>query len=643
MNLPAETCFSAFQKSSTGIIVKHQLSVGFTVVTVTDLFEELTGLKRSELINQSIFTCFKHHNTLYKLLGLHSDVLQNAVNTEADIVIPAAPYGFVEKSTGKLNFFWWQTTYQKLSSPNASEQYILISLKKASAPDEATGANDTYEHFKGLFELAPTLACVLHGSELRIQRMNQRLSDLIGETLLNVQNEPISKFVKDKAFGSLINNAKKTYQSGKTFQSSGERFLVNRGGNRQELFFDCIFEPVRNQNGNVTAVIFIGHEVSHYVAALDQVQAHEKQLELIFDNVKDVLYMIEVEPGFNFKFIAVNNSFTEVTGLPQELIVGKYLHEVIPPESIDLVRGNYITAIREHKTMHWKEVSQYPTGQKTGLVTITPVFDKNGECTKMIGSVHDITDQTRHETDMQHSQQELQRVINDLMARNRALEHFTYVISHHLRAPAANIIGLVNLFKLGDLNDDGLTEIINGLLISSEALDTVIHDLNDILNLRERNMEQQTVVRLNDIINNLKVSLHDTLIKEKATINLDCERLDHIYTVESYLYSIFYNLISNSIKFRKRHEPPQINIRCYDDGENHILIFKDNGKGLDLEKFGRDLFGLYNKFDNSVSGKGIGLYLVKTQVEGMGGTVTASSQPLEGMEIIVTLPHSYQT
>ncbi len=639
MNLPAETYFSAFQKSGNGIIVKYQASAGFTIVAVTNQFIELTGLERSGLISQSLFNCFKDNTALYRVLGLHLGLLENVLNAETDTHLPAAPW----KIAGQPETFWWQTNYQKLNSPVADEHYILISLNEVSAPADAIANDETYEHFKGLFESAPTLACVLHGTELRIQRMNQRLSKLIGKTLPEVQNEPIEKWVSNEAFGNLITHSRNTIQSGKTLQSSGQKFMANQGKGLQELYFDCIFEPVKNQDGEVTAVIFIGHEVSHYVDALDQVQAHEQQLELIYDNVKDVLYMIEVEPDFRFKFIAVNNSFTAVTGLPQELIVGKYLHEVIPPESIDLVRGNYITAIRERKTMHWEEVSQYPTGQKTGLVTITPVFDKNGECHKMIGSVHDITDQTRHEKEMRHSQQELERVINDLMARNRALEHFTYVISHHLRAPAANIIGLVNLFKLGDLDDDSITEIINGLLISSEALDSVIYDLNDILNLRERNMEQQTLVRIEDIVNNLKVSLHDALIKEGADIHLDCEGLDQIYTIESYLYSIFYHLIANSLKFRKRHEPPQISIKCYDDGENHVLIFKDNGKGLNMKKFGHDLFGLYNRFDTSVMGKGIGLYLVKTQVEGMGGTVTAQSEPFAGMAITVTLPHSLQT
>ncbi len=638
MILPSETYFSAFQKSGNGIIVKYQSPAGFTIVAVTDQFIELTGLEHSGLINHPLYDCFKDNNALYEVLGLHSGALENVLKSETDIYLPVIPWGL----TGQSKTFWYQTVYQKLSSPAADEHYILISINKVSAPAKAISSNETYEHFKGLFELAPTLACVLHGTELQIQRMNQRLSNMIGKTLLEVQNEPIEKWVSDDTFGGLITHGRNAIQSGKTLQSSGQKFVVNQGNGQQELYFDCIFEPVKDQDGKVTAVIFIGHEVSHYVDALDLVQAHEQQLELIYDNVKDVLYMIEVEPDFTFKFIAVNNSFTAVTGLPQELIIGKYLHEVIPPESIDLVRGNYMTAIRERKTMHWKEISQYPTGQKTGLVTITPVFDKNGECHKMIGSVHDITDQTRHEKEMQHSQRELERVINDLMARNRALEHFTYVISHHLRAPAANIIGLVNLFKLGDLDDDSITEIINGLLISSEALDSVIHDLNDILNLRERTMEQQTLVRIEDIVNNLKVSLHDTLIKEGASIHLDCEGLDQIYTIESYLYSIFYHLIANSLKFRKRHEPPQISIKCYDDGENHVLIFKDNGKGLDMKKFGRDLFGLYNRFDSSVTGKGIGLYLVKTQVEGMGGIITAQSEPFAGMEITVTLPHPLQ-
>jgi signal transduction histidine kinase len=68
------------------------------------------------------------------------------------------------------------------------------------------------------------------------------------------------------------------------------------------------------------------------------------------------------------------------------------------------------------------------------------------------------------------------------------------------------------------------------------------------------------------------------------------------------------------------------------------LRFKDNGKGIDLDKHSSHLFGLYKRFDNTVEGKGNGLFMVKTQVEALGGTIRVKSKPGEGAEFIILLP-----
>ena len=72
-------------------------------------------------------------------------------------------------------------------------------------------------------------------------------------------------------------------------------------------------------------------------------------------------------------------------------------------------------------------------------------------------------------------------------------------------------------------------------------------------------------------------------------------------------------------------------------GNKVELRFKDNGKGIDLEKNGSQLFGLYKRFDTSAEGKGMGLFMVKTQVEALGGIIKVNSKPGEGTEFIIQL------
>ncbi|MGZ4100022.1 MAG: sensor histidine kinase, partial [Bacteroidia bacterium] len=109
-------------------------------------------------------------------------------------------------------------------------------------------------------------------------------------------------------------------------------------------------------------------------------------------------------------------------------------------------------------------------------------------------------------------------------------------------------------------------------------------------------------------------------------------------SVKSYVHSIFYNLISNSIKYRKPDKALVITIKSEVNKERIMISFKDNGIGIDLIKHGDKIFGLYSRFHLNIEGKGMGLFMIKTEAESLGGNITVKSKPGEGAEFIVELP-----
>src|SRR5579863_1845343 len=132
---------------------------------------------------------------------------------------------------------------------------------------------------------------------------------------------------------------------------------------------------------------------------------NEQQLVSIYDTVRDVIFYLAVEPEGQFRFVSVNATFLRVTGLSREMVVGKTLNEVIPEPSLTMVLGKYRQAIEEKTTVVWEETSDYPTGRLTGQVTVVPAFDKQGICTHLVGSVHDITERKQAEAMLHESEE----------------------------------------------------------------------------------------------------------------------------------------------------------------------------------------------------------------------------------------------
>ncbi len=138
----------------------------------------------------------------------------------------------------------------------------------------------------------------------------------------------------------------------------------------------------------------------------------EIRLSLIYDNVSDVIFVINVEPDDYFRFSSVNRRFLEVTGLSESQIVGKLATEVIPEPAHALVFGKYHEAMRNKRPAHWEEISIYPAGVKVGEVTVAPVFDMAGRCTQLVGTVHDITEHKHAEERIASQHAMLQAIIN---------------------------------------------------------------------------------------------------------------------------------------------------------------------------------------------------------------------------------------
>jgi len=145
-------------------------------------------------------------------------------------------------------------------------------------------------------------------------------------------------------------------------------------------------------------------ERRHRQQAEEALRRHQQQLASIYETVADVIFYVEVEQDGGYRFLSVNRAFLSTTGLDPRHVVGKRLDEILPEPSLTLVLEKYGEAIREKKVVRWEETSDYPTGRLIGDVSVAPVFDHAGNCTHLVGSVHDITERKRLEDQFRQAQ-----------------------------------------------------------------------------------------------------------------------------------------------------------------------------------------------------------------------------------------------
>ncbi|TGE24951.1 PAS domain S-box protein [Hymenobacter aquaticus] len=144
------------------------------------------------------------------------------------------------------------------------------------------------------------------------------------------------------------------------------------------------------------------------VSAPTPLLEREQYLSVIFNNMADVAFVLEVEGEGRYRFGFVNRAFAKTTGLPVEQVVGRYVHDVIPEPSLSLVLQKYREALTSRERVVWLETSDYPTGRVTGEVSVTPVLDDTGACCRLVGIVHDLTPQQQAEEKLRLSNERFQ-------------------------------------------------------------------------------------------------------------------------------------------------------------------------------------------------------------------------------------------
>lgn len=237
---------------------------------------------------------------------------------------------------------------------------------------------------------------------------------------------------------------------------------------------------------------------------------------------------------------------------------------------------------------------------------------------------------------LQEKLRERELMLSQLEKQKDQLEEFTQIVSHNLRAPLANLTLLSDMVETSEDIDKKLR-----LLKKQNQIVTSLHNTFEQLvvagQVKTDFKTEKDFIDLENGFLNILGMLQAEILNADISVSYDFSLAKSVYYPKKYFDSIFLNLISNAIRYRAIDRVPEINIKSWkNDGATFIEV-QDNGLGIDLNQHGKNIFKLHKTFHGHPKANGYGLFITRTQVEAMGGSISVESAVGKGSKFIVQL------
>lgn len=330
--------------------------------------------------------------------------------------------------------------------------------------------------------------------------------------------------------------------------------------------------------------------------------------------------------GYDGYFKKVNPAVSKVLGYSMDELYSRPVNDFVYSEDKEITSRMREQLTKSKPLYHFENRYVTKAGEIVWLSwTSLPVEDDE----LIFAIAKNITHKKKLEEDRNAMLTSLARI-------NEELKQITYTTSHDLRSPVNNILALFSLINPSKVSDLETLEVMGILQVASEKLKQTLNNYIDLLKERQQEQAEIQEVDLQGSLDDVLQSISALVQTSNATIDVDFSAVGKVRFNKMYLESVFLNLITNSIKYARPDTHPHIAISTQRRNGVNQLIISDNGLGFDLEKVKDDIFGLHQKFHHHADSKGIGLYLVHSQVTSLGGKISVESKVNEGTKFTIS-------
>ncbi|RAJ82094.1 PAS domain S-box-containing protein [Chitinophaga dinghuensis] len=358
-------------------------------------------------------------------------------------------------------------------------------------------------------------------------------------------------------------------------------------------------------------------------SAIREALSRNTELMRLFFDTMDMGY-VAMEPDGQLNFL--NQKAEKMIG--RKALTGSNIFEVFPKLSGTVFYARLQECIRHNTSQSFG--IYFPLQDKWYDFLLTPMQDGG-----ISVFIRDITESRKMQKELRKANEQLSNLNKNLLNQNKQLEDFAHITSHNLRAPIANLKALMQMHNEAASYQE--RELYLGMLHEViKKIDETLNDLVEVIQIRKDvNVEKEKLFfadRLQKVKDILLVDIETSHIR----ITADFEKAPSLEYSKVYLDSILQNFITNAIRYRSPERTPAVHLQTWLENDNIFMTVEDNGVGIDMERFGNKLFGFRKTFHKNKDAKGIGLFITKTQVEAMGGSIKAESKPGQGTKFIIT-------